>query len=211
MDASNYSLADIRAATEGDRDDGFGGGAWWIIILFLFVFMGGGNLWGNRQSDYGQYAMAASQQEILYGQQFQGLNSALQRISDGTCNSTYALNNAITGEGRNVQMQLADCCCKTQTAIANLAAQTDRQTCAITTAIHAEGEQTRALMQAAANEGCLWMDLEVRRSNLRAQGLYRKVGFIDVGYRKRYYEDNQEDALLMVCERLPAPRERAGA
>jgi hypothetical protein len=148
MDASNYSLADIRAATEGDRDDGFGGGAWWIIILFLFVFMGGGNLWGSRQSDYGQYAMAASQQEILYGQQFQGLNSALQRISDGICNSTYALNNAITGEGRNVQMQLADCCCKTQTAIANLAAQTDRQTCAITTAIHAEGEQTRALMQA---------------------------------------------------------------
>lgn len=146
MDASNYSLADIRAATENDRDDGFGG-AWWIIILFLFVFMGGG-LWGNRQSDYGQYAMAASQQEILYGQQFQGLNSALQRISDGICSSTYALNNSITGEGRNVQMQLADCCCKTQTAIANLAAQTDRQTCAITTAIHAEGEQTRALMQA---------------------------------------------------------------
>lgn len=66
---------------------------------------------------------------------------------------------------------------------------------------------TRALMQATANEGCLWMDLEVRRSNLRAQGLYRKVGFIDVGYRKRYYEDNQEDALLMVCERLPAPQE----
>ena len=32
---------------------------------------------------------------------------------------------------------------------------------------------TRALMQAAANEGCLWMDLEVRRSNLRAQVLYR--------------------------------------
>lgn len=148
MDASNYSLADIRAATENDRDDGFGGGAWWIIILFLFVFMGGGNLWGNRQSDYGQYATAASQQEILYGQQFQGLNSALQRISDGLCNSTYALNNSITGEGRNMQMQLADCCCKTQTAIANLAAQTDRQTCAITTAIHAEGEQTRALMQA---------------------------------------------------------------
>lgn len=147
MDASNYSLADIRAATENDHDDGFGG-AWWIIILFLFVFMGGGGLWGNRQSDYGQYATAASQQEILYGQQFQGLNSALQRISDGICNSTYALNNSITGEGRNMQMQLADCCCKTQTAIANLAAQTDRQTCAITTAIHAEGEQTRALMQA---------------------------------------------------------------
>lgn len=148
MDASNYSLADIRAATEGDRDDGFGNGAWCIIILFLFMIMGGGGLWGNRQSDYGQYATAASQQEILYGQQFQGLNSALQRISDGICNSTYALNNSITGEGRNMQMQLADCCCKTQTAIANLAAQTERQTCAITTAVHAEAEKDRALRQA---------------------------------------------------------------
>ena len=148
MDASNYSLADIRAATENDRDDGFGNGAWWIIILFLFMIMGGGGLWGNRQSDYGQYATAASQQEILYGQQFQGLNSALQRISDGICNSTYALNNSITGEGRNMQMQLADCCCKTQTAIANLAAQTERQTCAITTAVHAEAEKDRALRQA---------------------------------------------------------------
>ena len=47
----------------------------------------------------------------------------------------------------------------------------------------------------------------MRRSNLRAQVLYRKVGFIDVGYRKRYYEDNQEDALLMVCERLPVSQE----
>ena len=62
---------------------------------------------------------------------------------------------------------------------------------------------TRALMQAAANEGCLWMDLEVRRSNLRAQSLYRKVGFIDVGYRKRYYEDNREDALIMYREFRP--------
>ena len=66
---------------------------------------------------------------------------------------------------------------------------------------------TRALMQAAANEGCLWMDLEVRRSNLRAQSLYRKVGFIDVGYRKRYYEDNGEDALLYVCQEMPEAKE----
>ncbi len=65
---------------------------------------------------------------------------------------------------------------------------------------------TRALMQAAANEGCIWMTLEVRRSNAVAQALYHKVGFIDVGYRKRYYEDNHEDALIMVCEHLPPPQ-----
>ena len=62
---------------------------------------------------------------------------------------------------------------------------------------------TRALMKLAADTGMTWMTLEVRRSNLVAQSLYHKVGFIDVGYRKRYYEDNQEDALIMACEQLP--------
>ena len=64
---------------------------------------------------------------------------------------------------------------------------------------------TRALMQLASDMGLVWMTLEVRRSNLVAQSLYRKVGFIDVGYRKRYYEDNREDALIMACEHLPPP------
>ena len=61
---------------------------------------------------------------------------------------------------------------------------------------------TRALMGMASKLGMTWMTLEVRRSNLVAQSLYRKLGFIDVGYRKRYYEDNQEDALIMACENL---------
>ena len=61
----------------------------------------------------------------------------------------------------------------------------------------------RALVQLAADTGLDWMTLEVRRSNITAQNLYHKVGFIDVGYRKRYYSDNQEDALIMALEHLP--------
>ena len=61
---------------------------------------------------------------------------------------------------------------------------------------------TRALIQLAADSGMNWMTLEVRRSNKAAQNLYHKLGFIDVGYRKRYY-DNTEDALIMALERLP--------
>ncbi len=61
---------------------------------------------------------------------------------------------------------------------------------------------TRAMIQLAADSGMSWMTLEVRRSNTVAQNLYRKLGFIDVGYRKRYYE-NSEDALIMALERLP--------
>ena len=55
----------------------------------------------------------------------------------------------------------------------------------------------RALMSLAADLCMGMMTLEVRRSNTAAQALYHKVGFHDVGYRKRYYEDNKEDALIM--------------
>lgn len=137
--------ADIGAIM-GNRDgEGFGGGAWWIIILFLFVFMGGG-CWGNRQGDYSQYATAASQQQILFNQQFDQMNQRLTNIGNGICDSTYALNNSITGEGRALSAQIANCCCENRLATANLSAQIDRQTCDIASAIHAEGEATRSLI-----------------------------------------------------------------
>lgn len=58
----------------------------------------------------------------------------------------------------------------------------------------------RALMDLARENLMGLMTLEVRRSNAAAQSLYHKVGFIDVGYRKRYYEDNKEDALIMYVQ-----------
>ncbi len=57
-----------------------------------------------------------------------------------------------------------------------------------------------ALIDLAQANSMHLMELEVRRSNLVAQNLYHACGFIDVGYRKRYYEDNGEDALLMFRE-----------
>lgn len=61
---------------------------------------------------------------------------------------------------------------------------------------------TRAMVQLAADSGMAVMTLEVRRSNEIAQKLYHKLGFIDVGYRKKYYE-NTEDALIMFLEHMP--------
>ena len=66
---------------------------------------------------------------------------------------------------------------------------------------------TAALMQYAANLGVIYMTLEVRRSNLVAQHVYQSHGFIQVGVRKKYYEDNGEDALFMVCDHLPPAQE----
>ena len=47
-----------------------------------------------------------------------------------------------------------------------------------------------------------WLTLEVRASNLAAQKLYEKYGFRRAGVRRRYYSDNNEDALIMWTERL---------
>ena len=66
---------------------------------------------------------------------------------------------------------------------------------------------TKALMQYAANMGVQYMTLEVRRSNTVAQNLYKKMGFIELGVRKRYYEDNGEDAYLYVCDHMPEVEE----
>ena len=62
---------------------------------------------------------------------------------------------------------------------------------------------TSGLLQILSNLGAVYATLEVRVSNVRAQNLYKSLGFISVGKRKRYYEDNNEDAYLMVCEHLP--------
>ena len=62
---------------------------------------------------------------------------------------------------------------------------------------------TSELLQILSNLGASYTTLEVRVSNTRAQNLYKGLGFVAVGKRKRYYEDNGEDAFLMVCEHLP--------
>ena len=62
---------------------------------------------------------------------------------------------------------------------------------------------TEALMQYLSNLGASYATLEVRKSNERAQNLYKSLGFVQLGVRKRYYEDNDEDALLMVCAHMP--------
>jgi ribosomal-protein-alanine N-acetyltransferase len=54
-----------------------------------------------------------------------------------------------------------------------------------------------ALLEEAMKRGARWVTLEVRKSNLGAQTLYRKYGFKDIGIRKAYYSDNREDAIVM--------------
>jgi ribosomal-protein-alanine N-acetyltransferase len=46
------------------------------------------------------------------------------------------------------------------------------------------------------------MTLEARASNIAAQGLYGKYGFVRTGVRRGYYLDNKEDAVIMSTENV---------
>ena len=87
---TNYSLADLKAVTGDSQMGGFG----WLILLFLFLMSGG---------NFGFGGNSAQTQEILYGQQFDRLGNKLEGLSNGICDSTFALNNSIIGEGRALQ------------------------------------------------------------------------------------------------------------
>lgn len=66
----------------------------------------------------------------------------------------------------------------------------------------------QALIYLARHLEAVEMTLEVRVSNFVAQNLYRKVGFLTTGVRKKYYADG-EDALIMWLEDLTKAAERA--
>lgn len=145
----DFSLSDLKAAL-GDNNGTFGGGGLLlVVILFLFFVMFGGG-WGNNQrGDLDRYATAASQQEILFGQQFGQINDRLTNIGNGICNLGYEMqggfgqlgkemalaqngtNMTIMQTGNGIQAQLADCCCKTQRAIDSVNANIDAKFAAL--------------------------------------------------------------------------------
>ena len=56
----------------------------------------------------------------------------------------------------------------------------------------------------ANRRGCEAMTLEVRHTNVAAQQLYRRFGFVPAGVRKKYYE-NRDDAIVMWCAGVQEP------
>ena len=106
----NYTLSDIAAVTDGNRNNGMFGGDWsaWIILFLLFGLFGNGyggfgGGFGGGGSGFQGYATRA---DINEGFALNGLQTGITAIQQGLCDSTYALSGAIK-----------DCCCQTQRSI----------------------------------------------------------------------------------------------
>lgn len=142
---SNYSLSDIRAATDGMD----GQGSWfWIVVLFLFMFGSGNGLFNGGGS-------ALTRAEMTDGFNNQSVLRKLDGITQGLCDGFYAMNTGMLNGFNTVGSQIAEnrfaaqqCCCETNRNIDSVRYEASKNTCDITSAIHAEGEATRALINA---------------------------------------------------------------
>ncbi|BAZ14241.1 ribosomal-protein-alanine acetyltransferase [Calothrix sp. NIES-4071] len=63
-----------------------------------------------------------------------------------------------------------------------------------------------SLLKTAYEQGLERATLEVRPSNVGAITLYQKFGFKTAGRRRRYYKDNDEDALILWLGDIQTPQ-----
>ena len=98
-----YSLADIAAATGGNRSNGAFGddSGWWIILLLLFA---GG--WGNGYGFGGGQGGNTVREEIAYGFDMNGLENSVRGIQQGLCDGFYAMNTGMLNGFNGVQSTL---------------------------------------------------------------------------------------------------------
>lgn len=61
------------------------------------------------------------------------------------------------------------------------------------------------LAREALDRDATSLTLEVRVANKVAQGLYRRFGFLPVGVRRNYYQETNEDALVMWADDVDTP------
>jgi hypothetical protein len=145
------SAGDILALTKNNEN-----GMWdnpFIYLVWLAVLGGGNGLFGNRGDAVVQGAITRS--DLFEGFNNQDVNGQLRGITSGLCDGFYAINSGLKDGFYGTQGAIAEnrfaaqqCCCETNRNIDAVRYEGSKNTCEITNAIHAEGEATRALINA---------------------------------------------------------------
>lgn len=119
-----------------------------VYLVWMSMFRGM-NGWGGDYAAQG----AMTRAELYDGLNFQTLDGAMRDMQTNLCNGFSGVQMAITQQGYATQSAIAQasfesqkCCCETNRNIDAVRFENAQNTCAITTAIHAEGEATRALI-----------------------------------------------------------------
>ncbi len=206
--SSDYSLSDIAAVTGNNgqsNSDMFGGnGAWWIIILFLFVFCGwGGNGFGGNGGRTG-----GVMEGYVLTSDFANLERKLDNVNSGLCDGFYAvaqqfatlqnninqgfagLNTAMfqgfAGVDRAIcglQAQIASCCCEIQRQVEAVRYDMATQACETRNTIQSttrdilenNNANTRAILDKLNAQEMAAKDAQIAAQNQQIFGLQLKA------------------------------------
>lgn len=156
------TASDVLALTRNNNEEGMWNNP--FIYLVWLAVLGNGGLFGNRGVGDAAVQGAITRSDLFEGFNNQDVNGQLRGITNGLCDGFYAINNGLKDGFYGTQAGIKDgfygiqgalaenrfaaqnCCCETNRNIDAVRYEGAQNTCAITKAIHAEGEATRALI-----------------------------------------------------------------
>ena len=146
------TASDVLALTRNNNNEDSMWNNPFIYLVWLAV-LGNGGLFGNRGVGAAAVQGASTRSDLFEGFNTQDINGQLRGITNGLCDGFYAINNGLKDGFYGIKSALAEnrfaaqnCCCETNRNIDAVRYEGSQNTCAITNAIHAEGEATRALI-----------------------------------------------------------------
>lgn len=156
------TASDVLALTRNNNEEDMWNNP--FIYLVWLAVLGNGGLFGNRGVGDAAVQGAITRSDLFEGFNNQDVNGQLRGITNGLCDGFYAINNGLKDGFYGTQAGIKDgfygiqgalaenrfaaqnCCCETNRNIDAVRYEGAQNTCAITNAIHAEGEATRALI-----------------------------------------------------------------
>ena len=196
------------AGSSNGNNNGFLGGGWegiigLIVVAGLFGGNWGGGLFGNRggspatqadlASGFNNQAVLSNLNDIILGQaQMQNfINQGFNGVQNTLTTSFANLNTNLCSLGYNqaqlvngLSREIADCCCSTKGAIADVKYANERNTCSI---IEATNANTRAILDFLTNE---------KIEGLRAE---------NTALKGRISDDYQADRIISKLSPCPSP------
>lgn len=195
-----YSVPVTPYGTNGNGNGLFGGDSWaWIIVLLLLFGWGGNGGFGG----FGGFG-GGGYSEVQRGFDHNSVINKLDGLTYGLSDSTYALNNAITGGFHSVQSQLAECCCATQRSIDGVNFNMAKGFCDLGNVVNnstrdileSNNANTRAILDFMSNSRL--EDLRAENTALKAQ--------IGISNQNAFITANQEAQTAEILRRLaPVP------
>ena len=165
----------------GGFSNGFGdGGAFWLLVLFLFAFNGG---WGNNGFGGGGAMPYVVNNDVQRGFDqsaiMGGLNGLTAAVSNGFANAEISRANTNTNTLQalwNMQMTQQQCCCDTRASIAELAGAVASEACETR---YANAQNTRDIIDSVNRAGAATIEklcqLELDAKNDKIADLERQL------------------------------------